>query len=144
MHPGRGMARRHPVLQCRQILGDQLMLAVAGTLGDGRGALASATQIGHIHLIAVSGQKTGQPLAGFGVEDTPVLDGAVHHQDGIGMDGDTGLDMAHMEPMFATGDKQGLLQQFHLVLCSSLSGFQLQRLSRQASAPSRQSTPSRS
>ena len=62
----------------------------------------------------------------------------------VGMHRDTGLDMAHMEPMFATGDKQGLLQQFHLVLCSSLSGFQLQRLSRQASAPSRQSTPSRS
>ena len=112
---------------------------VRGDLGQ-----SVTTQIGHVHLIAVSGQKTGQPLTGFGVEDTPVLDGAVHHQDGIGMHGDTGLNMAHMQPMLATGDKQGLLQQFHLVLCSSLSGFQLQRLSRQASAPSRQSTPSRS
>ena len=111
------------MLQGRQILGDQLMLAVAGPFGDGRRALASPAQIRHIHLITVPRQETGQPLAGFGVEDASVLDGAVHHQDGIGMHGDTGLNMAHMQPMLATGDKQGLLQQFHLVLCSSLSGF---------------------
>ena len=109
MHPGTGMAGRYPVLQGGQILGDQLMLAVAGPLGDGRCAQTPTTQIRHIDLIPVASQKAGKPLARFGVEDAAVLDGPVHHQDGVGMHRDTGLDMAHMESMLTAGDKQGLL-----------------------------------
>ncbi|MNH27275.1 hypothetical protein D3C79_873800 [compost metagenome] len=103
------MTGRYPVLQRGQILGDQFMLAVPCLLGDGRGTQAPAAQIGHIDLITVPGQETGQPLARFGVEDAAVLDGAVHHQDGLGMHRHARLDVAHMQPMLAAGDEQGLL-----------------------------------
>ena len=82
-------------------------------LGDGRRAQPPSPQVSHIDLIAVAGQKTGQPLARLGVENPAVLDGTMDHQDWLAMHGDTGLDMADMQLMGATGDKQRLLQQFH-------------------------------
>ena len=80
-----------------------------GLLGDGRCAQPTSPQVGHIDLIAVTGQKAGQSLARFGVEDAAVLDGAVHHQDRLTMYRDPRLNVAHVQPMFAAGNKQGLL-----------------------------------
>ena len=113
MHLEAMMALGNPALQGGQILGDQLMLTVLCLLGDGRSAEPPPPQISHIDLITVAGQKTGQPLARFGIENPRILDGAVHHQDRLSMHGDPGFDVAHMQLMGATGDKQRLLQQFH-------------------------------